>query len=49
MATEPVPNPPSPVPPIPDSPCWPAPPVREIDWFRQMPNGGATVHVRPTD
>jgi hypothetical protein len=49
MAAEPVPNLPAPAPPVPDSPSWPTPPVREIDWFLQMPNGGATVYVRPTD
>ncbi|MCX2951008.1 hypothetical protein [Lentzea sp. NEAU-D7] len=40
---QPVPDPPPPLPPVPSQP------VTGVDWFRRMPNGGATVYTRPTD
>ncbi len=55
MAFEPVPIAPEPVEPdragwptpATDRSCWPEPPVRGVDWFLRMPNGGGTVYRRP--
>jgi hypothetical protein len=48
MATDPLKPVPTPVPQVPDNSCWPLKPVRGVDWFLRMPNGG-TVYVRPVD
>ncbi|MDX8145936.1 hypothetical protein SK854_27765 [Lentzea sp. BCCO 10_0061] len=52
MATDPLKPVPAPVPQDPERSCWPlkpVKPVRGVDWFLRMPNGGGTVYARPID
>ncbi|USX48865.1 hypothetical protein [Lentzea sp. HUAS12] len=55
MATDPLKPVPTPVPKDDPSSCWPLKspakdkPVRGVDWFLRMPNGGGTVYQRPAD
>lgn len=51
MATDPLKPVPTPVPQVPERSCWPLKPkpVRGVDWFLRMPNGGGTVYLRSAD